>query len=411
MNKQPEKNFLTPHDCEKVLHRYSRDHTLVNYTILPFSDEVVGFLAQHFRLIIESVDWLGIQHKQSFFMKCLPQANEAQRDYVQKMNIFEKEGLLYKNLISEFLGYASQSFAPKCYFYKTNEYLILEDLASENFQVNNLGYWTLDCAKAAINTIARFHAGSIIFEEKRSSIEKPFRINEHYPIEVQERGFVFGESEIRYKWLLNVCQCLKNFCAVYGKDDTISRKLEDYIFSEKGFRIAIRPSRKFRNVICHDDLWSNNVLFNEKGDCRIVDFQLTRYSHPMMDILLLLYVNLEGSILNSNIMGLIEHYYEIMAEELNFHGLHIEELMPKEKLFNSVVEYALPALLESCIYGTNVFLSKEISSYIMSSFEELERFNLYDRWYFVKKELKDNPKFKERIDNVLRPLFVMAEKL
>ncbi|VEN41305.1 unnamed protein product [Callosobruchus maculatus] len=408
---QPVKYFLTKHDCEKVLHRYNRDHTLVKYTILPFSDEVVGFLAQHLRLIIESVDSEGTQHKLSFFMKCLPHANEAQRDYVQKMNIFEKEGLSYKNLISEFLQYASESFAPKCYFYKTNECLILEDLTSQNFQVNNFGYWTLDRAKAAIKTVARFHAASIIFEEKRSSTEKPFRINEHYPVEVEERGFAFGGSEVRYKWLLNVCKCLKNFSPMYSMDKTISKKIEDYIFSETGFKTAIRPSKKFRNVLCHDDLWSNNVLFNDKGDCRIVDFQLTRYSHPMMDILLLLYVNVESNVLNSNIMGLIEHYYETMTDELKLHGFQIEKLMTKEELFDSVEEYALPALLESCLYGTNVFLSKEVSSYIVSSFENIEKFNLYDRWYFVEKELEENPKFKERIDNVLCPLFALVEKL
>nr|CAH7741342.1 unnamed protein product [Callosobruchus chinensis] len=361
--------------------------------------------------MIESVDSLGIQHKLSFFMKCLPHANKAQRDYVQKMNIFEKEGLSYKNLISEFLGYVSESFAPKCYFYKANECIILEDLTSENFQVNNFGYWTLDCAEAAIRTLARFHAASIIFEEKRSSAEKQFRINEHYPVEVEERGFAFEGNEVRYKWLLNVCKCMKNFSAMYSKDNAIPKKLENYIFSDKGFKTAIQPSKKYRNVLCHDDLWSNNVLFNDKGDCRIVDFQLTRYSHPMMDILLLLYVNLETNVLNSTITGFIEHYYEIMTSELKFHGLQIEELMPKDELFDSVEEYALPALLESCLYGTNVFLSKEISSYIVSSFENLERFNLYDRWHFVEKELKDNPKFKERIDNVLRPLFVLVEKL
>ncbi|CAH1995329.1 unnamed protein product [Acanthoscelides obtectus] len=48
-------------------------YTLTNYKIHPFSDKVVGFIAQHLRLTSDSVDSYGVQYKQSFFMKCLPQ--------------------------------------------------------------------------------------------------------------------------------------------------------------------------------------------------------------------------------------------------------------------------------------------------------------------------------------------------
>lgn len=42
------------------------------------------------------------------------------------------------------------------------------------------------------------------------------------------------------------------------------------------------PSKKHRNVLCHGDLWSHNLLFKYDAnrnpvDCCLIDFQLARY--------------------------------------------------------------------------------------------------------------------------------------
>ncbi|CAH1995330.1 unnamed protein product [Acanthoscelides obtectus] len=62
-------------------------------------------------------------------------------------------------------------------------------------EVNDFACWSLGCAYSAIKTLARFHAASIIFEEKRSMEDKSFRINKRYPLEVQKEHLLSKKAK------------------------------------------------------------------------------------------------------------------------------------------------------------------------------------------------------------------------
>ncbi|KAJ8971339.1 hypothetical protein NQ314_000752 [Rhamnusium bicolor] len=205
---------------------------------------------------------------------------------------------------------------------------------------------------SALTAIARLHAASIIFEEIRSTEENPFRINEHFIKEVAETTFSFQSGHVRNLWCNSATNCLENLSKFFTDNSAVAGKIKEYVFSEEGLRKFLRPSEKYRNTVCHDDLWRNNMMFNEINTCVLVDFQLT-----------------------------------------------------------SVEEYRLPALVESGLYGTNVYLSKDMSNLVTSSTEIFEEFTFKNRSPFIIKEFQTNDNFRLRFSNVLKPLYEMFEEM
>jgi Ser/Thr protein kinase RdoA (MazF antagonist) len=57
----------------------------------------------------------------------------------------------------------------------------------------------------------------------------------------------------------------------------------------------VKTSESYRKVICHGDLWMNNIMYNYINSppiCLLMDFQLIRYALLVSDIAQLIYMNL-----------------------------------------------------------------------------------------------------------------------
>lgn len=83
-----------------------------------------------------------------------------------------------------------------------------------------------------------------------------------------------------------------------------------------------KPSQTLRNVFCHRDSWDRNIFWelneqNEPVACRIVDFQLTRYSPPAIDVLYFLYNNFESPQRRSILLPqLLQYYFQHLKENI-----------------------------------------------------------------------------------------------
>lgn len=263
----------------------------------------------------------------------------------------------------------------------------------------------------ALNALARLHASSIIFEEARSTQEKPYRLNEHFPDALTEATFSFHEGHVRNRWCKTSTKCLEELSRFFTDDEKVAKKIKQYVFSEEGLRKYLKPSRTYRNAVCHDDLWCNNMMFNEHDECMLLDFQLTRYTPPIFDVLLLLHLGTEAHFLNRNKTYLLDLYYSFFTYETSRYNLNTEEIISKDEFLASAEEYTLPALVEAGLYGTNVYLPESISSEVVSNPESFIEFAINNRPSFVVKEFERNDKFRERFTTVLKPLFQMIKEV
>lgn len=90
----------------------------------------------------------------------------------------------------------------------------------------------------------------------------------------------------------------------------------------------VAPSKTIRNVLCHRDTWDHNIVyyFNKESSvlpnaCCIVDFQLTQYCSPTLDVLFLLYIVASAEVRRAIYDECLEHYYKNLQHHLDRLGL------------------------------------------------------------------------------------------
>lgn len=404
-------NTVTTEDCKAVLKNYfpNKYAKLINFKLCRLSDKTLGFLGEHVRLNITYKDNEGKEEKQlNLFVKCLPENNKNLREYVDEMKVFTKETLIYRDVLPNLLQVSKKKFAPKCYLAKSGEFLVLENLNEASFATQN-GTFSLKQCMSVLKTLAAFHSSSIIYEEKQSRNGTIFRFSEQTKSALQESTFSFTNGHVRQRWMENTTKALADCVQLYPQYKNNRQIVEKlWQFVRKDLQNLLKPSAMFRNVITHDDLWSNNIMFKKttKGEIEsiLVDFQLARYTPPALDVLLFLYLNVESQLLEENKERFLDLYYKIFANNLSDHGLDPDAITSKSAFLDSLEVYNLPALYEAAMYGTNVYLSQELSKVIVSNQQVLEEFAFNNRSKYVIKEFEENASFKNRFSGVFIPL-------
>lgn len=118
----------------------------------------------------------------------------------------------------------------------------------------------------------------------------------------------------------------------------------------------VNPSKKYRNVFCHRDLWGGNLFFNKfKPDTEpvvLVDYQLARYSPPAIDVLMAVYLNITPQQRKTMKHWCYDRYYNYFAGELKKQGLSAEQLISRSEFEQSLQELELFGALYNCISAT-----------------------------------------------------------
>lgn len=402
-------NLITEKDCKEILDKLQPDinKTLIRFEVTKFNENCMGFLGDHFRLTIYYKQGDG-EKKTNFFLKCVPQSNANASDYINGMGVYQKEILQYQRLLPDMQKLVSTVFCPKCYFGKYDgNYLVLEDLREQGYAVSKYDTFSSAEIDALLKTLSAFHAASVVYEERRSTNGRKYRLDDDFKGALREGTFSPVEGHPRYKWAKTAVRTITD-CASLLPQFANEKKLGEKIAKQLQLHIseAIKPSEVFRNVVTHDDLWRKNILFrNENGstECILVDFQLTRYGPPALDVLLALYLNVSSKELRVIMPQLLASYYEYFSNELKRSGVNPNETLTKEEFIRSIEFYRLPALFETVIYGTNVFVGQQLSDLIVSNEDVYNDFVYGDRSKYVCREFQENDTFRRRIVDVLEP--------
>lgn len=187
-----------------------------------------------------------------------------------------------------------------------------------------------------------------------------------------------------------------------------SKKLRDAFDNQNKLT---ETSDKYRNVICHGDLWTNNIMFDDTKPmprCVFVDYQCIRYAPLVLDILQLLYVNSSRSYREKYEKELIEFYHGVLLKSVKFNNtIKTGDLPSLEEIMNAYSHYRLFGICIANLYLSFVLIdSKTINEKLESDgfFETL----FGDRIKFTLEYMKKDFLYKTRVEEAVRELAEMC---
>ncbi|XP_023015324.2 uncharacterized protein [Leptinotarsa decemlineata] len=382
----------------------SKEISFIGYQ-LEALNERLGFLGDYYQLKItvkhnERVELL------KFFAKYLPTTNETTKSLA--LLSFNKERFIYQTFIPVLneLGFEELTdFAPKCFFARSNDVLVLEDVSILRYKSSDIhtpvSYeWLVIVSKL----LAKFHACSILYEEKIRS-----KLNQEYCEYLKEISFTTEPSgAVMLRGARTVVELFMDILPTISKRlgiESLKRKV-DNAFSRM-FQILKEPSR-FRSVICHGDLWGSNILTKSGQDgkpksCFLVDYQLTRYGPPAMDLLFLLYTNTDKETRKQYMDAAVREYHEELSRILNKYDVDVNNIYDFETFLESC-EYVRSAVIcQAACYLQILLCPKEKIKMINDSPEDSLHFYLVDRSDVFLEAMEYEP-FRKRMEEIVEDL-------
>lgn len=405
-------DIVSREECEVILSRYfgGGEFEIKEFTVVPLSDSVEGFLGEHYILKINVVRFEK-DYNLSFFAKIPPVNFKLQIEYCRTSYSFEKEIFFYEELIKNFQKYCPTfcaSILPKFYYSRSNELLVMENINLIGFQNSK----STDVAdynhlRLLLKTVAKLHSASLIFEEKKSEeIGKPFRLIDKYGKYMTEAFFQKDKNYLGYKWHI---ASLKGILSVIDIMDTLDVPKEEFKkrfvkLAERSFDI-VEPSKRFRNVCCHGDLWLKNSMFRYENsfpsECKIIDFQLMKYNPPAFDVLKIIYQFTTAEMRKFYFEDLLNYYYDNVRMELTLAKLDPDKVFSRDEFYASIY-YMLPQCkLETSYYHTFLKCGPVYMKKLMEIDENFQKFTFVDRSPWTLERYTDGSSYRYFIDEIL----------
>ncbi|XP_069690916.1 uncharacterized protein [Periplaneta americana] len=242
------------------------------------------------------------------------------------------------NLLNEVPSLSNQPFAAKYLYSHTDETassIVLEDLKQSGFRLadNRKSGLDLKHCLLVMKTIARFHAASLVQYQKDPAMFKPF-MDTIYSIDkdIGLKEFLAGNVSIVATEMEKWPEYKEKFVhKLYNIRDTVMEK----------WRLAVTRNDEELNVLCHGDLWLNNMMFRYSDDTgeveevRFVDFQVTYWTSPAVDVHNFIHSSASAEALEHSEL-LIQEYNNTLCETLTL--LKHSHLQPRIGLINEYLD-------------------------------------------------------------------------
>lgn len=385
---------ISKSDCHQIIARKLQTE---NFTLVGFEEKkfqkVQGFLGDHFSLSI-TIKHKGNEETHSFFVKSLPSV-QSQKKFVVEINGFYKEiGFFttYQDLLKNRSINILQDSVPSCYFTKDTN-LVFEDLSVKGYTIcSSREPLSLNYVKLTLQNLAKLHASGLILEEKAS-----FKLNEKLEKELAETFFSDGEmvrkSIDAYKTGAYAFIDLSHDNNMKISQEWFKQKVDEVLDLQKLYAC---PSRKFRNTICHGDVWTQNFMYKiEQGqpkNCVLVDFQATRYGPPAQDVLAFLHLTTNREFRDKHREELLCFYHQELNSILE--RFDLKDLITKEEFDASCRFYKRYALVKAIVLLQIVTMSQEAASELFSNQEKALSVFFEDKYDFMIEISKKDPIFR-----------------
>ncbi|KAJ9581050.1 hypothetical protein L9F63_023774 [Diploptera punctata] len=306
MNSEFFENVFKTENCEN-------DFKITSFEVKKATAAGDNYLSLIYRATVQ----ITTGESRSLIIKCQP-AGDALKEVTKNYKLFERETKMLKDVLPamhKLLREASiENFSPfsakhlYSQFCPTNQIIVLEDLKESGFEMaERTAGLDLDHCMLVMRKLGQFHAASLVLKEKNPEL---FHV------------FVDPISEEMVQNEFKNIDELKMFTAKIRK---ISESAD-----AKWTEGRRRMTNEF-SVLVHGDAWVNNMMFryskdnNQLVDMRFVDYQLSLWTSPAVDLQYFLNSSPAMDLLEDQTM-FIEEYHRVLGETLSALGyqhLHI----------------------------------------------------------------------------------------
>ncbi|XP_012287918.1 uncharacterized protein LOC105703807 [Orussus abietinus] len=401
-SKSPRK--LTSKDVQLLVERVlgTPNTKIVSYEIKPYSSEKLGFLGAHNHLQVSVIKLNSPRRKElenlDFFVKSLPYEVDTQVSYIRERRVFLKEALFFEKLLPLLKeGYQGEEFCPNSYLVEDG-FLVLQDLRKLGFSPRS-GLFSEESLKSALSCLARFHAASLLTEHR---LQKG--LLEICPEAFQEASF--SNSGKLFQCFITGVELAVVIAENLGLDASRIPQVCEKVFH------SVLPSSCKRNVICHGDLWSSNLLFDETSPprCLLVDFQLIRYCPPAQDVAYLLHLTTSRDFRKTRGTMMLRYYYSVLEEAIRAHNTSME-VPTWSEIATSMEEQRLIATVSAVQFLPNVLMDAELCHEVFDDPENYETFVFRDRWPVVFENMKRDSEYKRRVEEAVKELHELSMRI
>ena len=342
---------LSESECEKIVKRATRRENEVKIEKISSENfgDFLGFLGEYYQLKISAQ--LGEASSEfQFFSKSLPIKDlRSRRSLLISSGIFLKEVKIYEEIFSEFskIDRDEDFWRPKTFLLR-DDLLVFDDLSLKNFKVlddktNELNQKQIE---AVLKTLANFHACSLIYER-----------NNQISIGEKFKEILFETSVKDHPWYL---AGLDTILKIALKKNFIQPSESEMFFEHLFSTIEIMENSPFNipHILCHRDLWKNNLMFSKNSDhCVLIDFQTARYLPLSVDVAMAIVVN---SHQHEEMMEYyVNYYHACLSDKLRKFDIEIDSIMSKESLLKNCEYHRKYALVNKAIIEMLTKPSKE----------------------------------------------------
>ncbi|XP_017845765.1 uncharacterized protein LOC108602226 [Drosophila busckii] len=368
--------LLTRAECVAILKNFlnAQKFELLNYDLV--SDKsAIGYLGDYYALILSyRLADAPNEQQQKFFVKALPQ----QSDETEKEAIFSKEAWLYEQLLANMQKYSRIKWSANCYYTRA-DLCVLQDITQQGYALATSKLLTLEQLQQVLRSLAAFHAASFVYEQRSGK-----NIGLTFGHKLQEITVAANIAwfSTGLKAVLDVLRSLPQYHSNKEKN-FINQQLPGIV--ERVYE-QVQPARKYRNVLCHRDLWAGNIFFAQQQPALLVDYQTCRYSPPAVDLAFCLYLNLTSQTRAQCELQCLDFYYNWLQADLQHFGLAANELLSKAQLLQSYEEYRLVATVYNALAATMINVP---THYVTNEYKYVNRSDTILKYMQQNKEFAD----------------------
>ena len=390
------------------------NYDFLRYQVTPLSD-VSGFLGEYHKAEIKILH-LSQENTIDTFIKSSPKSG-IPMEIARDTDSFRREVFLYETLVRQMQKYGINTInecLPACYFHRPKEFMVFEDMSLINYHnVDALKPLEFPLLVLLTQTLAKFHACSLILEEKMSmEVGKPYRLMDVYGSYFTEPLFFENEehkgSRAFMVGIKSVLTAVELFTEI--QTDENQRNFRNFWPKLKElFYTVIRPSDRFRNVLCQCDLRTSNIMVrfqdHKPENCVLVDFQIVRYSPPAYDLLSVLHLMTDRSTRLKHEDDLIQIYYEELGKVLGSYGYSVDEVYPYEDYIEGIKYMKPQMVLQAAIDCVLTMCTPEEISEFLSDEEKCRYVYFEDRTEFMTAMCQKSGLYRNRLKECILDIY------